>query len=194
MRPFSSNAISPLPDGVVHPPEPLLPSRPLGLSVVLFLTVFALLQWGWSEARGTWIERLIVDRMTVKTAAAVIATLDPATGVQAVGSRLKADGGGINILNGCEGIEVLFLLAGALLVAPLVWRMRLLGLVAGGGLVFVLNQVRVIALFYAFRSDRALFDTLHGVIAPLLLILATGAFFVVWLDRHGPRRELAAGE
>jgi exosortase/archaeosortase family protein len=166
----------------------------LGLSVVLFLGAFALLQWGWSEARGTWIERIVIDRMTVETAASVINALDPAIGVQAVGSRLKAAGGGINILNGCEGIEVLFLLIGAMLVAPISWRARVLGIMAGGVLVFALNQSRVIALFYAFRSDRALFDALHGVIAPLLLVLAAGAFFVSWLDRHGPRSTVEHAE
>lgn len=187
MQPFSSNGISYLPDGAIDAPEPPRPPRPLGLSVALFLGAFALLQWGWTEARGSWIERLVVDRMTVRTAASLINAFDPTVAVQAVGSRLKAAGGGINILNGCEGIEVVFLLAGAMLAVPMAWRARLLGIIVGSGVVFVLNQGRVIGLFYAFRSDRALFDTLHGVVAPLLMILVAGMFFVAWLDRHGSR-------
>lgn len=187
MLPLSSNGVPCLPDGAIGSPRPPRPPRPLWLTVTFFLGAFALLQGGWSEARGTWIERLVIDRMTVKTAASLINALDPAIGVQAVGSRLKAAGGGLNILNGCEGTEVVFLLASAMLVAPIAWRARLLGLVAGSLLVFVLNQGRVLALFHAFRFDRGLFDTLHGLIAPLLLILAAGAFFVVWLNRHGPR-------
>lgn len=187
MHPFSSNGVPCLPDGAIDSPEPSRPPRSPGLTLALFLGTFALLQWGWSEARGTWVERLVIDQMTVKTAAWLIDTLDPAIGVQAVGSRLKAAGGGINILNGCEGTEVAFLLACAMLVAPMAWRARLLGLAAGCLLVFILNQGRVLALFYAFRTDRALFDALHGIIAPLLLILAASVFFLVWLNRYGPR-------
>ena len=179
-----------LPDSDVGAPEPPRLQRPLGLTVMLFLGAFALLQWGWNEARGTWIEQLVIDQMTVKTAVALINAVDPAIEVQAVGSRLKATGGGINILNGCEGIEVVFLLASAMLVAPIAWRARLLGLGVGSIVVFLLNQGRVIALFYAFRGNRALFDTLHGVIAPLLLILAAGAFFIAWLSWHGSRRRV----
>ncbi len=188
MLPLSpSTGVPCLPDGAIDSPEPPRPPRPLGLTVALFLGTFMLLQWAWSEARGTWIERLVIDQMTVKTAAWLIDTLDPAIGVQAAGSRLKAAGGGINILNGCEGTEVAFLLACAMLVAPMVWRARLLGLAVGCLLVFVLNQGRVLVLFYAFRADRALFDALHGVIAPLLLILAASVFFLVWLNYYGPR-------
>jgi exosortase/archaeosortase family protein len=185
---FPTQGIPCLPDGAIGAPGPPRSPRPPGLSIALFLATFFVLQWGWSAARGSWIERLVVDRMTVKTAAALIDTLDPSVGVQAVGTRLKAAGGGINILNGCEGVEVVFLLASAMLVAPMGWRLRLLGIVIGSGLVFVLNQARVIGLFYAFRSDRALFDSLHGIFAPLLMVLLAGLFFVAWLDWHGPRR------
>lgn len=151
----------------------------------MFLTAFALLQWAWGESRGTWIERLAIDHATVRTAAWLIDSLDPAVGVRAVGSRLKAEGGGINILNGCEGIEVVFLLASAMLVAPVRWRARLLGLAAGSLVVFALNQGRVLALFFALRTDRGLFDALHGVVCPLMLILGAGVFFAAWLNRYG---------
>lgn len=171
----------------VGAPSPA-PQRGMLARAAIFLALFAFMQSLYSAARDTWVERLVIDQMTVKTAAWLIDTADPTIGVMPVGSRLRAPGGGINVLNGCEGIEVVFLIASAMLVAPLSWRKRLLGFLVGGLLVFALNQVRVLALFYAFRSDKALFDMLHGVVAPLLLILAVAAFFVVWLDRYGTRK------
>lgn len=185
---LSPSGVPYLPDGGFSaPPAAPPPPRRLWSHAVLFLVLFALLQWGWGAARGTAIERLVIDQATVKTAAWLIDTLDPAIGVQASGSRLKAPGGGINILNGCEGTEVFFLLASALLVAPIAWRARLTGLMAGGLLVFVLNQGRVLALFHAYRLDRELFDTLHGVVSPLLLIVATAVFFLLWLNHHAAK-------
>ena len=172
-----------LPDtGEEFATEPV--QRPnLVLSLGMFLGSFLVMQTLYGMARGTWIERLSVDQMTVKPAAWLIDRLTPEVAVQAVGSRLKAPGGGINIINGCEGTEVVFLIVAAMLVAPISWRWRLLGMVAGSLLVFVTNQGRILALFYAYRADKPLFDLLHGIVAPVLLILVTIVFFVWWVGR-----------
>ena len=159
--------------------------RPLWLQALLFGAVFFVLQAGYGAVRDTWVERLVIDTLTVKTAAWSIRTLTPDVAVEAVGSRLKAPGGGINIINGCEGTEVLFLLYAAFASALLPWRARLTGVLAGTALVFLLNQGRVLALFYAYRSDKALFDLLHGTVAPLLLIALSALFFLYWLGRYG---------
>jgi len=159
--------------------------RPLWLQALLFGAVFVLLQSGYGALRGTWVERLMIDTLTVHSAAWSIHIITPEVAVQAVGTRLKAPGGGINIINGCEGTEVLFLLIAAFASAQLPWRARLGGLLAGTLLVFVLNQGRILALFYAYRSDKPLFDLLHGTVAPLLLIALSALFFMFWLERYG---------
>lgn len=160
--------------------------------LVFFLAAFASLQGLYEAAKGSWVERLVIDHATVQTAAWLIDTVDPAVGVTPAGPRLRAPGGGINILNGCEGTEAAFLMIAAMLVAPLSLRARLGGLLAGTLVVFVLNQARVVALFYAFRSDKAVFDMLHGVVAPLLLIVAAAAFFVIWLNRYAVTSDAVA--
>lgn len=153
----------------------------------IFLAIFAALQgWYSTVARNTWIERLVIDEVTVKSAAALIQLIDPATGVQPVGSRLHAPGGGINIINGCEGVDVLFLMMAAMLVAPISLNARLMGIVLGICVVLTLNQARVIGLFYAYRLDRSLFDMLHGVVAPLMLIVAVSGYFLLWLNWYAP--------
>lgn len=159
----------------------------------VFLTIFAVLQgWYSISARGTWIERMVINQITVKSAAAVIQILDPATGVLPIGSRLQAPGGGINIINGCEGVDVLFLMTAAMLVAPIPLKARLSGIMFGVLVVLGLNQVRVIGLFYAFRVDRNLFDMLHGVVAPLTLIAAVAGCFLGWLSWHAPSSRAAS--
>ena len=153
-----------------------------------FVAIFVALQWGYGASRGGKLEQLVIHEATVKTAVLLIGWITPEVGARADGPRIKAPGGGLNVLNGCEGTDVLFLLCAAMLVAPIAWRARLLGLAVGLPLVFALNQGRVLALFYAFRDDRALFDLLHGALAPLLLIVAVGAFFVLWMARHDDGR------
>lgn len=149
-----------------------------------FLLLFAVLQWLYSAPSDRWLERLVIEGATVRPAAFLIDTFDPSLGVRAIGAQLRAPGGGINILNGCEGTEAAFLLLAALLTAPVSWRQRLIGCLLGTVLVAALNQVRVVVLFYAFRNDKVLYDTLHGVVAPIMLIAAVGVFYVWWLNRH----------
>lgn len=156
---------------------------------LIFVLLFAALSAVYERARGTVVERLFIEHATVQVAAWLIDSLDPAVEVEASGSRLRAPGGGLNVLNGCEGAEVMFLLLCAMAVAPVRWRQRAAGVLLGMGLVFALNQVRIVALFYSFRADKAMFDLLHGLIAPLLMIAAVAAFFLAWLHYcDTPRR------
>jgi exosortase/archaeosortase family protein len=165
------------------------PPRSLRHTLLIFIAVFALLQWGWSVARDSWLERLVVHQATVVPAAALVRLLTPAIPAQAVAASIKAPGGGLNILNGCEGTEVMFLLAAALAAVRLSWRYRLPALLLGVALIFVLNQARILTLFYTYRADRGLFDALHTAVLPVLLVAATAAYFHAVL--HYSRRRLA---
>lgn len=160
--------------------------RTLGQSLVIFLAVFIAMQALWHWAENSIVERLLVDHATVKPAAVLVNLLTPDVRATAIGTRLSAPGGGINILNGCEGAEVAFLLLAGFLAVRLPWRSRLMGLLTGGLLIYGLNQVRILALFYAYRTNQALFDALHGMVAPVILIAATGLFFHLWVNRTSP--------
>jgi exosortase family protein XrtM len=162
--------------------------RPFLIRCAAFLAIFFVLQTLWTRMEGGWLQRLWVDTLTVQTATAVIGVISPQAQAQARGTRIVAAGGGLNILNGCEGTEVLFLLIAALVVAPLTARARLYALASGLVFVFAVNQLRILVLFFAFRHDKSLFDLLHTMVAPLVLVALTGLFFQAWL-RWSDRRE-----
>ena len=152
--------------------------RPFWQALAVFPLSFFALQLAWNQARGTRLEHWIIDCATVRTSVALINRLTPQAAAVARGPSILAPDGGINVRNGCEGTEILFLLMAALVAYPFSWRMRLAGMAAGAVYVFLINQVRLLALFYSLRNDRTLFDQLHGTVAPLLLILCTLIFFV----------------
>lgn len=179
---LAHNDVPYLPDGLCDTSPPQTP-YPLWLSLAIFLSVFTVLQWAWSESRDTWVERLVIHEATVKPAAALIQILTPEANAKPVAASIKAPGGGINILNGCEGVEVMFLLIAAFAGVRLGWQRRLLGLTLGLALVFALNQARILALFYAFRNERSLFDLLHTTILPAVLIAAVALYFYAVLHR-----------
>ncbi|MDH4393267.1 MAG: archaeosortase/exosortase family protein [Aquabacterium sp.] len=163
---------------------PELPSRWVqALRLAGFVIVFFTLHQGYGMAGGTAVERWVIEQATVQAGVDILNLVWPSLEVQAVGPRLVSAEVRLNVLNGCEGTDVLFLLLAGIAVAPVGLRRRLVGLAIGLPLVFALNQARLIALFHALRHDTALFGLLHGTVAPLLLVAAVGLFFAWWLGR-----------
>jgi exosortase/archaeosortase family protein len=145
--------------------------------LALYGVLYALLSTFWSEG----LSHALIDVATVKPAAWIARLVSSDPGIVAVGPRIQSPEASINVLFGCEGTDVFMLLAAALFVAPVSRRARLLGFLAGTALVFVVNQARVLALFYAFRRHREWFGPIHGLIGPMLVVLAVTLFYLIWL-------------
>ena len=154
---------------------------------LVFLAVFGALQLAWQQVDGGALYQVVIDQGVVAPAAALANALTPGWGIHAAGNSLREPSGGLNIVNGCDGMETLFLLLAGFAVAPLSCRSRLCGVLIGIVVVYGLNLMRILALFYARHSDMKLFDLLHGVITPAIMVLAIAAFYYVWLRRSdGP--------
>lgn len=158
----------------------------------IFLTIFCVLFVLYSWARGTWIEWLLVDKLTAAPASWFVNLVFPEFGARASGHRIVSDGGSLSILGGCEGTEPMLLLIAAFLAFPQPLKSGFAGMFLGVLLVYLLNQVRIVLLFYAFRVNRPLFDLLHGFVGPAVIILLGTLFFVWWTGRSvAPPRECA---
>ena len=158
-------------------------ARAMLVEVAKFLLVFAALQLEWQAVHGSAFERVVIEDGVVRPAAYVANLLTPAIDVRAEGAALRAPGGGVNILNGCEGVEAVFLLVAAFMVAHLPWHSRVLGILCGVGMVFLVNEVRVLILFYAYRADHTLFDRLHSTVTPISVVLLVATYFYSWISR-----------
>jgi exosortase family protein XrtM len=156
-------------------------------AAALFAAVFCALQLGWQALGDTVVHRLVVDHATVGVSVVLINTLTPAVHAVGAGTAVHAPGGGLNIVNGCDGTETWFLLCAAFAAASLSWRARALGLAFGTVVVFAVNQVRILALFYANRSDPEMFNLLHAIVGPIVVIVAVACFFYAWMAHHATR-------
>jgi exosortase/archaeosortase family protein len=157
------------------------PLQGLLLRAGTFLLLFALLQVSWDQSRGGIFEYAVIHDGTVRPAAALVRLITPDIQATPTLYSVQAKGGGLNIRNGCEGIEALFLLLAAFAVAPIEWRRRITGVTVGIAVVFIVNQLRVLTLFYAWRADHSLFDVLHGTVTPIAVILLVSAYYYLWL-------------
>lgn len=149
-------------------------------SILIFIGIFAVLSLGYQYSRGTVIETLIIDQATVKPGAALINTLQDQFTAKAEGHRIVSDKARLSVLNGCEGTEMLFLIIAAVFSFRCSARAKLIGLVGGVLLVFVLNQMRIAALFFALIHDPHWFDLIHGYVGPTLIVFVIALCYLYW--------------
>ena len=153
---------------------------------LVFLLIFFALQYAYSASRGGVVEHLVIDIATVRPSAAIINLVTSGTNAVASGHRIISPQGSLSILNGCEGTETMFLLIAAIIAFTSPWRHKLKGALMGIIFVYALNQVRIVALFFAVRQNRNWFDLLHGYVAPTIIIVMGCLFFLWWASAvHG---------
>src|SRR5262249_20569242 len=85
-----------------------------------------------------------------------------------------------NILPGCEGTELFFLLFAGVVAFPASWRARVTGLAIGLPIVLVFNVFRVTALYAIVRYAPAEFELAHGYVAPTFFVVSLGVLFRAW--------------
>ncbi|MEO8152736.1 MAG: exosortase/archaeosortase family protein [Rhizobacter sp.] len=154
--------------------------------LILFAVVFVLLYAAVHLVTG--FERWFIDGLTVPTAAWAINTLGlSAETAVASGSRLVVPGGGLNVLQGCEGLDVLGLWLAATAASPLTARGKWLAWTVGTAIVFTLNQVRLLSLFHLYRAHRQWFGEAHSLWWPLALVALVWALFALWQRGFGLR-------
>lgn len=73
------------------------------------------------------------------------------------------------------------MLVAAFAAIAMPWQRRLTGLGLGILLVFCLNQVRLVMLFYVYRSEPSLFNLLHGTVGPIVLVLCVALYAFYWM-------------
>ena len=152
--------------------------------LVVFVAVF--LAWYVGVGVLPGFSRWFIEGLTVPVAAWLINAVGlAAETVTASGSRLLASGGGLNVLQGCEGLDVLGLWLAAAAAGPFTLRGRLLAFTLGSVLVFALNQARLLSLFHLYRHQRDWFGDAHGLWWPLLLVALVWGLFAAWQRGFG---------
>lgn len=153
------------------------------LRIVGFGSVFLLLQITWSVLEGGAVWRTWMETLNVSVATMFVGWIIPDANVIAEGTRIRAIGGGINLVQGCDGVELLWLITAVFAVAPLTWPWRLFGWVAGLFLAWLLNVARITGLFFAWRTDPAWFDWLHNYVGPIALVLLLGLYVHIMITK-----------
>ncbi len=89
----------------------------------------------------------------------------------------------LEILDGCNGVNVVILLWSALIAYPASWKWRAVGMLGGLVAIQSFNLLRIISLFYLGQFSRDAFDFAHLYLWETLIILDAMLIFGLWSRR-----------
>lgn len=150
--------------------------RYLGLFLILTVALFSVLATPWAE-------RLFVAPFTrglVHVCAFLIDLFD--NRVIADGAVLRFDDGrgAVEVLAGCNAVEVCALLSAAILAFPGKVRYGLIGAAAGIVALQAINLLRIITLLYLSRGSQEVFEFFHHYVWDAMIGLEGLLIFFFW--------------
>lgn len=108
--------------------------------------------------------------------------------VSVAGTEIRSESFGVNIENGCNGIETALLFGSAVLAFPATWAWRGAGLLVGFVAIQLLNLVRVLTLFWVGAHRPVFFSSFHTVVWQSVVVLFGVVLFLVWAAQRPGRR------
>ncbi|MDR2173853.1 MAG: exosortase H [Burkholderiales bacterium] len=148
---------------------------------ILFLVILAVL---FGLELTPWAERWFVEPWTIilaKISTWLVTLFD--SQVEATGRVMRslANGFGVSIEKGCNGIEATIVLVSAMLAFPSPWKHKIIGILSGFVAVQALNVVRVISLFYLGQWNETAFEWAHLYVWQALIMLDVLIVFLIWI-------------
>lgn len=114
--------------------------------------------------------------------------------VRMKGTTIASSRFAVDIRNGCNGLETVFIFAAAVLAFPAPWKLRLAGLAAGTVLIQLFNLVRIASLYFIGLHFPKLFEESHVVVFQVLVVLFGVALFLLWAQRYALPPRPAPGD
>jgi exosortase family protein XrtM len=116
-------------------------------------------------------------------AKAVLNWLFPGERAVALENQLRSARAHLSIVRGCDGAGVVFLLIAAIVAYRAAWMATLLGTAGAIGLIYLVNEMRIVALYFVQSYRPLWFMTVHVYFIPSLMILVAAIYFMWWAAR-----------
>lgn len=101
--------------------------------------------------------------------------------VSAVENKLTSSKAILVIIRGCDGMGSLFLLTAAIIAFSTTIKHKILGLAIAIVGLYLINQFRIIGLYFVVAYQKDLFLLIHTYLAPTLIIAICALFFAWWI-------------
>lgn len=87
----------------------------------------------------------------------------------------------VSVKKGCDAMEPIALFVAGILAFPAHWKKKAIGLAVGLLVIFVLNIIRIVALFLTSIYHPDLFGVMHIEVWQVIFILVAIATWFLWL-------------
>ncbi len=148
--------------------------------VVVFATVYALLYALYFAVPDPILRDVVHYRAVVAPAAALVRLVAPDEPVTAAAGTLSSPRAALNIVRGCDGAGVAFLLLAAVLAFPAGPARKLAGALGALAFAWLLNLLRVAGLYFAAAYRHEWFNLLHNFLVPTFVIVLCCMMFAWW--------------
>lgn len=152
--------------------------RPVAGSMLLLLAALAVLYTSVSFVpEPAWSS---VERVTARSTAHALSVLGveaKARGVYVVSPVFA-----FHVIRECTAVFPIVIFLSALVATPGTLHHKAWGAAAGTAALFLVNQVRLVSLFYVGRFFPTAFETVHSLVWQSLMILACLLAWLAWLS------------
>jgi exosortase family protein XrtM len=162
------------------------------LFVVAFVAIYAALHALYFAVPDSILREVVHYYAIVAPGAQLIRLTVPQEPVTAAAGTLSSPRAALSIVRGCDGAGVAFLLMAAVLAYPASSKRKLLGILGALGLTYVLNQMRVVGLYFVAAYRHEWFNLLHNFLIPTFIIVVCCVFFAWWAARSAGARTASA--
>jgi exosortase family protein XrtM len=150
------------------------------LQFFLFVGCYSFLDYAYFKIPVDTLINVIYYHGVVTVCADLINMLAPLEQVLAQQNHLISAKADLEIVRGCDGAGVLFLVVSAILVFPSKWGRKLIGLILGIGLIYILNLLRIGVLYFVIAYYPDWFSLIHTYLAPTFMVIAGCAYYALW--------------
>ena len=124
---------------------------------------------------------LYIQITNARLSSAVINLITPKEETFIDGKNIKSGGFSLEIAWGCEGVEGIFLIVAALTAYSMKYKWKVYGILTGTALLYTLNIIRIIFLYYTIKYKPSMFDIIHVYVGQTFIIFLGVLFFVTWI-------------
>lgn len=147
---------------------------------LILFALFSLIIQAAHYATRSYSEPFFVVTLHVRAVSKIINILTPAEASYVRGKVIWTGNSGIEIVEGCDGAEGFILIAAAICAFPAGLKRKVVGIVAGLGIVYLFNLARIVSLCYLLKYRPDVFDIMHSYVGQTFMVIIGLMVFIIW--------------
>jgi exosortase family protein XrtM len=147
--------------------------------LVCFVAFYVIIQAA-HYAMRPYTEPFFVVMLHVQAVARIINFITPAEASYVQGKIIWCGNTGLEMVEGCDGIEGFILIAAAICAFPASLKRKVVGIVVGLGVVYLFNLTRIVSLCYLIKYHPDIFDIMHSYVGQTFMVIIGLMVFIIW--------------